>query len=186
MSNIICIPIGKLPDGVMGELSRRLENMLQSTVVVCDGTKMLDNTYDPVRKQYDSSRILTLLARITVDPPGLILGVTHCDLFSDYCASVFGVASYAGRVAVVSGARLEDKNMFRKVRNGQFYDRLVKESLHELGHAQGLDHCIDPYCVMHKSFCVSDIDEKTLSFCSECRRQLRTVYKFTRILDPIA
>ena len=186
MTEITCIPLDGFPKAIAAELAQRLAKMLKATVVISDGVKTLDHAFDPHKRQYDSSMILSLLSGITVDSTNLVLGVTQNDLFSHFYSSVFGAAAYAGRIAVVSGSQFSLRNRSLNAHNGLFYDRLVKESMHELGHAQGLDHCIDPYCVMHKSFCVRDIDEKTQSYCSICRRELKTTYKYTRFLKPIS
>jgi archaemetzincin len=48
-------------------------------------------------------------------------------------------------------------------------ERLLKESLHELGHTFGLIHCPDYLCVMHSSTSVEEIDVKTARFCLKCQ-----------------
>ena len=50
------------------------------------------------------------------------------------------------------------------------HERLLKESLHELGHTYGLRHCPDYTCVMSSSNGVERIDLKSAEFCPACAR----------------
>ncbi|HEX9319225.1 MAG TPA: hypothetical protein VF884_09835 [Nitrososphaeraceae archaeon] len=48
--------------------------------------------------------------------------------------------------------------------NERFYERMVKESVHELGYIFGCLHCQNPRCVMYFSNTLSDTDNKERSF----------------------
>ncbi len=51
-------------------------------------------------------------------------------------------------------------------------ERLIKESVHELGHTFGLIHCRDYNCVMHTSTSVEEIDVKGAEFCVGCKKRM--------------
>ena len=88
---------------------------------------------------------------------------------------IFGQAEYGEeeetRAAVVSIVRpllgidtTKEKSIY--------FERVLKESIHEIGHTLDLDHC--PHdCVMKKSSVVSDIDKKSLFFCRKCKESLQ-------------
>src|SRR5690242_7585490 len=66
----------------------------------------LEFTYDAARRQYASLPVLEMLARICPAGALKLLAVTECDLFIPVLTFVFGHAQLAGRVAVISFARL--------------------------------------------------------------------------------
>jgi predicted Zn-dependent protease len=94
------------------------------------------------------------------------LGLTGDDLFVPGMSFVFGLASREAGAAVVSLNRLRDKD------DQVYLGRLTKESVHEIGHLQGLPHCDDPGCVMHFSNTLADTDAKGADFCSKCSARL--------------
>ena len=63
--------------------------------------------------------------------------------------------------------------MDKKENDKIFYGRIIKESVHELGHVFGLRHCENRKCVMHFSNSIEDTDIKTHVFCKNCKNILR-------------
>jgi len=49
--------------------------------------------------------------------------------------------------------------------------RLLKETLHEFGHTQGLRHCADWRCVMSSAHSVERIDLRAAVYCRDCAAQ---------------
>ncbi len=152
---------------VLDHVRLHLERAFGAPVAVWEGMGRPDDAFDPRRKQWSSSRILSWLVRSA--PDGKVLGVTDVDLFVPILTFVFGEAQLGGRAAVISSARLRDA-VIRDER--LVLERLAKESVHEMGHVFGLRHCGVPRCVMGRSVGVQDVDEKHPEPCPLCRERL--------------
>ena len=145
-----------------------LARALGASVRIWDGTARPPDAYDPRRKQWSTSRILSWLG--TAAPPGKVLAVTDQDLFIPILTFVFGEAQLGGRAAVVSTARLGEPGLPDP---RVALERLAKESVHEMGHCFGLVHCDTPGCVMGRSPSARDVDRKRGEFCSRCRDRVK-------------
>ena len=111
------------------------------------------------------------------------LGITKLDLFIPILTFVYGEAELDGDVAVVSYHRLRNELYGLTSDNRRLSDRLIKEAVHELGHAYGLIHCHAQPCVMHASTYVEDIDMKSASFCDACEQFIASTTKQSRYSD---
>lgn len=125
---------------------------------------------DEDRAQYHSSAILKKLVAGAGQREERVLGITALDLYVPILTFVFGEALLEGNCAVVSLHRLREELYGLPPRTDLLLERLVKESVHELGHTFGLRHCLDWRCVMASSFAVERIDVKSAEFCASCRR----------------
>ena len=102
----------------------------------------------------------TLLAQPLADADK-VLGIAEVDLFIPILTFVFGEAQLDGPGAIVSMHRLNNKFYGMPENNALLVQRIVKESIHELGHTFGLLHCSSPGCVLNSSTYVEDIDQKS-------------------------
>jgi predicted Zn-dependent protease len=121
---------------------------------------------------------------------GHILGITDADLVDgsgeDFFDFMFGGKDNRNHVAVVSTRRIGSRDP------GRFIARLLKVSLHELGHNFGLVHHYGfvpaaaggGYCPMTKgdfnrhgerSYVRVVIDGRGFGFCESCRQLIRRV-----------
>ena len=129
-------------------------------------------SYYPIRSQYDASALLLRL--LDEQPPDVwaILGITEVDLFVSIFEFLFGMAQLDGAGAILSTYRLKNERYGLPPDRGLFAERLIKEALHELGHAFGLVHCFNPQCVMNPSTYVEQIDVKSKELCRQCRTSI--------------
>ncbi len=129
------------------------------------------SAYNWRRRQYDSTVLLnTLASRVT--PPGPTLFVAGVDAYADNLNFVFGEAMLGRGVAIVYTPRLKPEFYGQPPDMGLYLSRLLKESMHELGHAFGLHHCTTPHCVMNFSNSIIEVDEKEAAYCSQCASRL--------------
>ena len=91
------------------------------------------------------------------------------DAYSDGLNFVLGEAFPKGGLGAVYLARIKEEFYCPKPNDKLFYQRMVKECVHELGHIFGFAHCPNRECVMHFSNRLSDTDIKQKSFCDNCR-----------------
>ena len=129
--------------------------------------------FDKQRNQWKSNEILQWLLdkyrsnKATTTTK--ILAICDFDAYSNGLNFVFGEAYIDGRISAIYLPRLRQEFYGLKEDQYLFYERIVKEAVHELGHAFGLSHCGNIRCVMHFSNSLSDTDIKETHFCNVCK-----------------
>lgn len=173
MASIYIVPIQTEPRFWLKQLEAGLHEAFGCRTRCLDMPLDPAAAFDSTRRQYNSSKIL--LQIITAPPAGAdrVLAVADVDLFIPILTFVFGEAQLDGLAAVVSLHRLNSKFYGLPENRDMLTERLVKESIHELGHTFGLLHCRQPGCVMASSTYVEDIDQKSVEMCVHCREQLQ-------------
>lgn len=173
MSSILIVPIRPVDHAELASLVAPISHVFELPVSI-EETKYLDPafSFDTYRNQFNSTAIIAALLERFPAHSGKIIGMTSVDLFVPVLTYVFGEAQLHGKVAVVSSYRLREElyglNPNPKVEG----IRLLKESIHELGHTFGLIHCHNSECVMHSSTTAEEIDIKGKNLCEECEKSL--------------
>ena len=172
MKIISLVPIGRVDRGLLEPLAEGLTQRLQVACSIQPKGLEAEFAYNALRRQYHSTEILKkLLARRTGEC-WKVLGVTEMDLYIPVLTFVFGEAHTADGGAVVSAYRLRQEFYGLPADPELLRGRLLKESLHELGHTYGLRHCADYLCVMSASYGVERVDLKRAEFCPACAQAL--------------
>ena len=131
------------------------------------------NLFDKNRRQWKSDNILEwILDRNKPDIDNKVLAICDFDAYSNGLNFVFGQAEIEGKVSAIYLPRLRQEFYGLKPDESLFHQRIIKEAVHELGHAFGLKHCNNQMCVMHFSNSLSDTDIKQNSFCDICRTKI--------------
>jgi archaemetzincin len=159
------------------DIISQLENILSeefnaSPIVTAQPIKEIsDQFFDKQRKQWKSNNILQWLSDKykPFSKPTKILAICDFDAYSGSLNFVFGQAHLDGSISAIYLPRLRQEFYGLKPDESLFYQRIVKEAVHELGHAFGLNHCKNIRCVMHFSNSLSDTDIKTSHFCNVCK-----------------
>jgi len=172
--SIILQPIGAIPLDDLLWLKEKLPQKFPFTVRVLINIWKNQpplSLYDWQRMQYRADNMALWLSKLyfkLIEPlRTLVLGIVNSDGFVPGLNFVFGIALPSKSAGLVFTKRLSSKNL------NLYRERLLKESLHELGHLFGLSHCQNPYCVMSFSNSLSDVDRKKAEFCEQCSKVLK-------------
>jgi predicted Zn-dependent protease len=111
----------------------------------------------------------------------IILAYTNEPIFSNTYKKaefLFGEANRTLETSIISLAPLREEFYGRPQNNSLLLRRVLKESLHELGHQilYSMDHCPDPECVMNYSQDVFAVDRKRLGFCPACLDKIEKLH----------
>ena len=151
-------------------LRDRLPEVLGMEAEIGEPMEDISFAFNPHRNQHQSAPILESLGKThSVSVGDEVLGIVDVDLYAPELNFVFGEADLRAGIAVVSLTRLRQD--FYGLPNDEdlFFQRILKESVHELGHTLGLLHCMESTCVMHFSNCLEETDHKSHEFCQGCR-----------------
>jgi archaemetzincin len=157
------------------DISKEFENV-QVTVApsVEPYTKTIFHfSFERPRNQVNSTRLLQwFLDKFRIDRQSKMLIIVDADAYSSGLNFVFGEAHDNGKIAAIYLPRLKQEFYGLEPNEQIFYDRIVKEAVHELGHAFGLAHCSNKFCVMHFSDSLPETDIKRRRFCRNCKNKL--------------
>jgi archaemetzincin len=121
----------------------------------------------PLRNRYREDSLMSYLNQFGSSDT-VIIGMTSKDIsttknsISDW--GIMGLAYCPGNACVVSAFRLSKTNL-----SEQFY----KVAIHELGHSQGLPHCINKTCFMSDAEGGNHLNEEK-DFCLSCKSILKS------------
>jgi archaemetzincin len=166
---IVLVPIGAVPADVLVHVQREVHAILHRDVAIAAPIPLPAAAFDAKRKQYVGRGLLNELGRHDVAGADRVVGIIDADAYAPGLNFIFGQADLPGRFAVVALPRLHDSFRGRPENAERFRSRLVKETIHELGHTFGFEHCDDRRCVMHFSNSFGDTDYKTAAFCPRHR-----------------
>lgn len=171
-TSIQILPFGFSYHHMLDKLVDRVHNQFLLVTHIKKSEFDFSYSYDPSRAQYNSTYILKGLLNINEIQNSKIIGITDVDLFIPILTFVFGEAQLDGHAAVVSTFRLQPEYYGLPADETLLYERLERETIHELGHTFGLRHCENFECVMTSSMTADDIDIKSANFCQSCKKEL--------------
>jgi archaemetzincin len=175
MKMLELLPIGSYDVRLLQIIAPALADVFRVPCHILDTRLNPQFAFHSERQQYHSSEILHAMQPYA-DGAWRVLGVAAVDLYIPILTFVFGEAQMGGPCAVVSFHRLMQEFYGLPQDVDLLIDRLIKESVHEVGHTVDLTHCEDYSCAMAPSHAVEWIDLKQATLCANCQsRALETV-----------
>jgi archaemetzincin len=169
--------MGRFDDLSMRVVAANLQSLIGIPVDHLKPLKVPQEAYLERRGQFEAGAVIRHLSKYGFSQCLRVLALTTVDLCSPILTYVYGEAELGGRVALVSSFRLRNDGDGREVPADQYYERLIKVALHEVGHTFSLYHCDDPRCLMQFSPGILNLDALDIRFCERCEFMLRRELK---------
>jgi archaemetzincin len=176
MKKLQLLPVGNVDAQLLEWLQQALYEKFRMPAEILSPALDPSFALHAERQQYHSSEILAAMQRHIGSSTWRLLGVTELDLYIPILTFVFGEAQLGGNSSVVSYHRLRQEFYGLPADVDVLANRLLTESVHELGHTLRLTHCRDYHCAMAPSHAVEWIDIKDSGFCEDC---------LSRVLQPV-
>jgi archaemetzincin len=171
-SRIRIVPVNAVDASFLDRLALCLEERFLYDVRVDRSVAVPRSALNNTRQQLFVSTLTSKLMRAFGEPGGVLLAVTEYDLYKTSHRFVFGDADEQQGVAVTSLHRLRSEFYGEEADENVLFQRALKESVHELGHALGLKHCYNARCAMYYSNSIFETDNKMSHFCEICDKRL--------------
>lgn len=133
-------------------------------------------------KRYAASAVIRHLRETMPDTVQYIAGITNEDIYttkqdkwgnvkqpeSTYKIwGILGLGYKPGKSCIISTARLHCNN------ESKYLERIIKITLHEIGHNHGLNHCPDKKCLMTDAVeRISTVDNAETRLCARCHNKI--------------
>lgn len=186
MNLVQLLPIGTVERSLLENLQAAIPQRLHVTCEISPAGLDPELAFHPERQQYHSSEILQRMQAFA-GKAWRLLGVADVDLYIPILKYIFGEAQMGGPCAVVSTYRLRQEFYGLDPDAELLRLRLLKESIHELGHTLNLQHCEDYRCVMASAHAVEWIDLRESELCGVCRGHVQAMERgVAKTGSPIA
>ena len=161
---IVLQPFVDFPDRDLIKIEKELKKYY-SKIILKNPIEIPKSCLNKIKTRYRADSIITFLNQQTTE--GFVtIGLTTKDIsttkgkISDW--GIYGSGFCPGKSSIVSSFRLKGNNKFEK---------LVKVAVHELGHTQGLHHCLEKTCLMRDAEGKDHLNEEK-EFCNNCKKIL--------------
>jgi archaemetzincin len=174
MNLVHLLPVGTIDASLLEDLCDAIPRKLPIKCQILPLKLDPAPSYHGERQQFHSSEILQRMQSLVRPRDWRFLAVAEVDLYIPILKYVFGEAQMGGPCAVVSTFRLRQEFYGLERDDLLLRERLLKESIHELGHTLHLRHCQDYQCAMASSHSVEWIDLRDNRLCDACRYELES------------
>lgn len=177
-------PIGSTPQNTLNILKHNIEKQYHSTVIILPSITLPDSFINYEKgKRYAASAVIKHLKETMPDSVQYIAGITNEDIYTtkqdkwgnikkpEYKYKIWGILGLGykpGKSCIISTARMHCADQ------QQYIERIVKVTLHEIGHNHGLDHCLDKTCLMTDAVeTISTVDKAQTHLCAKCYNRIK-------------
>jgi archaemetzincin len=171
-SKIRIVPINTIDVAFLDRLAPCLEERFLAGARVERSLAVPRSSLNAARAQLFVPTLTAKVQRAHPDANATLLAITDFDLYKTSHRFVFGDADEVQGVGIVSMHRLRSEFYGEPSDTNLLFQRTLKESIHELGHAFGLRHCYNARCAMYYSNSIFETDNKMPHFCDMCDRRL--------------
>ena len=171
-SKIVVVPLGDVDFMLVNRLATNIGPIFGRSVDILKGMKVPEEAYNVIRNQHYASIILAKLERVKANPRELIMGIAEEDIYLPDESHILGHSDPILGTAVVSLFNIRQEFYGLPEDDSKVYDRLFKQSVHQMAHLLSMTSCRNPKCVNFYSQDMFDIDSKGEKFCDVCKRQL--------------
>ncbi len=176
-SQIGIVPINTTAAAFLDRLALCLEERFLASARVERSLVIPRGTLNPTRGQLFVPTLTLKVRRAHPDFGPFLLTITEFDLYTTSHRFVFGDADETQGIAIVSLYRLRPEFYGEATDANLLFQRTLKESVHELGHAFGLKHCYNARCAMFYSNSIFETDNKMPNLCESCDGRLTRARK---------
>jgi archaemetzincin len=171
-SHIRIVPINAMEGAFFDRLAPCLEERFLATVQIERALAVPRSALNATRAQLFLSTLVARVRRAHPETAGICLALTDYDLYKTSHRFIYGDADETQGVAAVSLHRLRSEYYGEEPDSNLLFQRTLKESVHELGHAFGLRHCFNVRCAMYYSNSIFETDNKMSHFCESCDKRI--------------
>ena len=166
------VPVNSADATFLDRLALCIEERFLYDAEVERSVSISHSSLNSTRQQLFVSTLTSKVLRAFPETGGLVLAVTEYDLYKTSHRFVFGDADEQQGFAVTSLHRLRSEFYGEEPDTNLLFQRALKESVHELGHALGLKHCYNARCAMYYSNSIFETDNKMSHFCETCDKRV--------------
>jgi archaemetzincin len=171
------VPINTVDAAFLDRLALCLEERFLESTQIERALVVARSALNATRQQLFLSTLTSKVLRAYSEDDGVRLAVTEFDLYKTSHRFIFGDGDESTGIATVSLHRLRSEFYGEEPDANQLFQRTLKESVHELGHAFGLKHCFNARCAMYYSNSIFETDNKMPHLCEVCDRRMSRARK---------
>jgi len=159
---LIIQPLGQISILKTRNIERSLKQYYRGQIIINAAISLPTAAASSIARKYHAHKLLQFLSTKT-SGNSVILGVTEMDICMNKNGNpnfgIFGLGQRPGNSCVISTCRLTGNNTSEK---------FTKVALHEIGHTQGLPHCLISTCLM-SDLKGRDRFNEMAQFCNQCK-----------------